>query len=319
METFRDYLDVLCRAHNVQYSELARRIGVTKSYIGQLIHGHSKPAPQRRVEQIAEALGLAPAERQRLVDLAVRERARSEARSKIEELDHSVSTLRSATGELLFNMLSSLTADGQPLPETVQQLLAQDDVLASLHAAATADESTLSGAVEAKLAGVPSARLASALNALTAAVGAAPRGTEGAAAPVLRRSDIPVIGYVAAGETDIEFTDAGLPTGAGLPGEDPIPRWPGAGIQSYALRVSGESMLPLCPPGTTIVVDPDRTPRSGEPAICQTVEGKSYFKLIHFETSGRVRLVSTNAMQPEIILQRAHVRRLQKVVATIYP
>ena len=70
MQTFRDYLDVLCRARNVQYSELARRIGVTKSYIGQLVHGHSKPAPRRRVEQIADALGLGPAERTRLIDLA---------------------------------------------------------------------------------------------------------------------------------------------------------------------------------------------------------------------------------------------------------
>ncbi|MBM4033656.1 MAG: helix-turn-helix domain-containing protein [Planctomycetes bacterium] len=318
METFRDYLDVLCRVHNVQYSELARRIGVTKSYIGQLIHGHSKPAPQRRVEQIADAMALSLDERKRLVDLAVRERARSEARSKIEELDRSVSTLRSATGELLLNTLANLTAEGQPLPEAVQQLLGQDEVLASLHAAVTADEALPGSAIEAKLAAIPPARLASALNALTAAVGAA-KAVEGGAAPVIRQPDIPVIGYVAAGETDIAFTDAGLPVGAGLPGEEPVARWPGAGHHSYALRVSGESMLPLCPPGTTIVIDPDRTPRSGEPAICQTIEGKSYFKLIHFETSGRVRLVSTNATQPEIILQRSHVRRLQKVVATIYP
>ena len=318
METFRDYLDVLCRARNVQYSELARRIGVTKSYIGQLVHGHSKPAPKRRVEQIADALGLSPAERQRLVDLAVRERARSEARSKIEELDGAVSTLRSATGELLVNILSNLTREGEALPEAARQLFAQDDLLAGLYAAVGAEEGGAAAAADC-LAGATPARLASALNALTAAIGSAARAGEGAAAPAIRQPDIPVIGYVAAGETDIAFTDAGLPAGAGLPGEEPIARWPGTGAHSYALRISGESMLPLCPPGTTIVVDPDRTPRGGEPAICQTVEGKSYFKLIHFETSGRVRLASTNAAEPDIILQRAQVRRLQKVIATIYP
>ncbi len=318
METFRDYLDVLCRARNVQYSELARRIGVTKSYIGQLVHGHSKPAPQRRVEQIADALALGPAERSRLVDLAVRERARSEARSKIEELDGAVSTLRSATGELLVNMLSGLASGGQPLPEAVKQLLAQDELLAGLYAAMTPEGGEGGRAAAAKLATAPPARLASALNALLAAAGPA-RPAEGGAAPILRQPDVPVIGYVAAGETDIAFTDAGLPAGAGLPGEEPIARWPGAGDHAYALRISGESMLPMCPPGTTIVVDPDRTPRAGEPAICQTVEGKSFFKLVQFEVSGRVRLVSTNASAPDMILQRAQVRRLQKVVATIYP
>jgi len=315
VETFRDYLDVLCRARNVQYSELARRIGVTKSYIGQLVHGHSKPAPQRRVEQIADALGLAPAERQRLVDLAVRERARSETRSKIEELDGAVNTLRTTTAELLVGTLASFTLEGAPLPEAVAALLEQDELLRGIHERLASDDS---GAEVARfLAGVPPARLAAALNALVAAAGR-PRGAQ--PAPERRQPDIPVIGYVAAGETDIAFTDAGLPAGAGLPGEDPIPRWPGAGAHAYALRISGQSMMPLCPPGTTIVVDPDRTPRNGEPAICQTTEGKSYFKLVHFETSGRVRLASTNAeAAPDIVLQRNQVRRLQKVVATIYP
>jgi phage repressor protein C with HTH and peptisase S24 domain len=234
MDIFRDFLDLCCRRHGVSYAELARRIGVTKSYIGQLVHGHSKPPPAARCRQIAEVLELADAEREQLLDLAVRERARTEAREKIAALDATVASLRSAAPE--------------------------------------------------------------------------------------PRLPIPVIGYVAAGETDIAFTDAGLPVGAGLPGEDPIPRWPGVGERAYALRISGESMLPLCPPGSTIVVDPDHTPRSGEPGICQTTEGKTYFKIVYFEPAGRIRLVSTNqAVAPDILLQRTDVRRLQKVIATIYP
>lgn len=321
MQTFRDYLDVLCRARNVQYSELARRIGVTKSYIGQLVHGHSKPAPRRRVEQIADSLGLAPAERARLIDLAVRERARSEARSKIEELDTAVSALRSTAAETLVSLLGSLATDPEPPPEAVARAIAQDDLLSDLHAALTSGEAGPNPAVQARLEGVSASRLAAALNTLMTAGGlSAAKPMDAAATSALRPPDIPVIGYVAAGETDIAFTDAGLPTGAGLPGEEPIARWPGAGDHSYALRITGESMLPLCPPGTTIVVDPDRTPRGGEPAICQTTEGKTYFKIVQFETSGRVRLVSTNAAAaPEMTLQRSQVRRLQKVIATIYP
>jgi len=246
METFRDYLDVLCRARGVLYAELARRVGVTKGYIGQLIHGHSKPPPRARVEQLADALELTPEERHRLVDIAVRERARPETLEKINQLD-------------------------------------------------------------AALAALSEGRKGEA-----AAPGSAPR--------VPTSPPIPIIGYVAAGETNIAFTDAGLPVGASLPGEEPIPRWPGVGPHAYALRVSGESMRPLCPPGTTIVVDPDRAPRGGEPAICQTTDGRGYFKIVRFESGGQVRLVSTNPDVPnDIVLRRADVRRLQKVIATLYP
>lgn len=318
MQTFREYLDELCRTHNVAYSDLARRIGVTKSYVGQLIHGHSKPAPRRRVEQIADALGLEPRERQRLVDLAVRERARSEARAKIEELDSAVSTLRSTTGELLVSILTNLVQDPQGLPDPVARAIAGDDVLARLHAALSLEDPAQ--AVDEQLRSISPARLAAALNALTRAAGpSAARAIEGSAAPLPPRPDIPVIGYVAAGETDIAFTDAGLPVGAGLPGEEPIPRWPGVGEHAYALRITGESMMPMCPPGTTVVVDPDRTPRNGELAICQTTEGKTYFKIVQLESAGAVRLISTNqAVAPDIVLPRSHVRRLQKVVATLY-
>jgi len=244
MDTFRDYLDVLCRARGVLYAELARRVGVTKGYIGQLIHGHSKPPPRRRVEQLADALELNPNERQRLVDIAVRERARPETLEKINQLDAAIAALSEAR-----------------------------------------------------------------------------KGEAAAAEPGVEEvPPIPIIGYIAAGETNIAFTDAGLPVGASLPGEEPIPRWPGIGPHSYALRVSGESMRPLCPPGTTIVVDPDRMPRTGEPAICQSMDGRGYFKIVRFEPAGQVRLLSTNPdASGDIVLRRADVRRLQKVVATLYP
>ena len=320
MELFRDYLDVLCRSHGVLYAELAREVGVTKSYIGQLVHGHSKPPPRERCEQIADALELTPAERRRLVDLAVRERARVEARVKIEELDGSVDALRSATGQLLGSLVSSLAAGEEPVPEAVADLMASNEFLASLYAAATSDNDE---AVAALLADLSPERLAAELETVATALQAAPQrleAPEGAAGGVSVRPPVPIIGYVAAGETEIGFTDGGLPEGASLPGEDPIPRWAGIGDHAYALRISGESMMPLCPPGTTIVVDPERTPRDGEPAICQTSEGKSYFKLVSFESGGSLRLVSTNqAVAPDIVLQRPQVRRLQKVVAAIYP
>ena len=322
MELFRDYLDRLCRARGVLYAELAREIGVTKSYIGQLVHGHSKPPPRERCEQIADVLELSPAERRRLTDLAVRERARNESRVKIEELGGAVDALRSATGELLAALVTSLAAGDEPLPGAVADLVNSHELLADLYAIATSDNEDVPKALAQRLDDVTPERLAAELEALAAGLQAAPESLEapeGAAAGARPRPPIPLIGHVAAGETEIAFTDAGLPAGASLPGEDPIPRWVGVGDHAYALRITGESMMPLCPPGATIVVDPERTPREGEPAICQTTEGKSYFKLVHFEAMGSVRLASTNeTVAPDIVLQRPQVRRLQKVVAVIY-
>ena len=302
METFRDYLDGLIRTRGYQYAELAREIGVTKSYIGQLVHGHSKPPPRERCDQIADALGLDGAERQRLMDLAVRERARGDSRAKMEELEGELRRLRRAAGGLLGTLAHSMAENDESLGELLSDLAATEDGLP--------DWST--------------DRLAGELTDLAAAFRSADTPVEFAqdddVAPLPSRPPIPIIGNVAAGETDIAFTDGGLPAGASLPGEDPIPRWATVGDHAYALRISGESMMPLCPPGILIVVDPERTPREGEPAICQTTEGKSYFKLVHFESGGAVRLESTNAaVAPDILLQRAQVRRLQKVIATVYP
>jgi len=315
MELFRDCLDELCRTSGVQYAELARRVGVTKSYIGQLVHGHSKPPPPERCDQIADALELSPADRHRLLDLAVRERARLETRVRLEKLHGDVRALRSAAAESLIGLLAAL-ASRDSLPEPVADLTARDHLLADLLAIANSDEGDAAAELAERLDDVSAERLA----ALTAALRAAAADTEPTASTPPPRPPIPIIGHVAAGQTDIAFTDAGLPTGAGLPGEEPLPRWPGASDHAYALRISGDSMKPACPPGTIIVVEPDRSPLNGELAICQTTEDKSYFKIVHLEAGGAVRLVSTNtAVAPDIVLKRSQVRRLQKVIATIHP
>ena len=269
METFRDYLDSLCVASGVQYAELARRVGVTKSYIGQLVHGHSKPPPPERCRQLAEALDLLPAQRRRLLDLALRERARGEARSRIEELESSLTALRSTATDVLIGLVREVASSGEPTPEALADGMEDDEVLADLWRAATSGRAEPPSQLTERLSQAPPERLAATLAFVAAAVEGEGR-TLAAAGAVRPARDVPLIGYVAAGETDIAFTDAGLAAGASLPGEEPVPRWHGLGQHTYALRIRGESMLPLCPPGTTIVIDPDRTPGNGEPGTRRT-------------------------------------------------
>jgi SOS-response transcriptional repressor LexA/DNA-binding transcriptional regulator YdaS (Cro superfamily) len=315
MENFREVLDDLCHTYGVRYAELGRRVGLTKSYIGQIIHGHSKPPPPERCEQIADALEASPTERRQLVELAIRERARGEARTRIEELEGEVRDARVALQQVLLGLLQTLAASPEELPEAAVELFERDELLADLYRIVASGSADPQPQFALRLRDISPERLVGELSALAAAAGAVntERPTEAPLGPV------PIIGYVAAGETNVAFTDAGLPTGATLPGEDPVPRWQGLGEHAYALRIRGESMTPLCPPGTTIVVDPDRTPKDGEPAICQTTEDQTYFKLLCREPRGAVRLVSTNReAYPDIELSRSQVRRLQKVVATIY-
>jgi len=125
MERFRDLLDWFCRSRGVLYAELARRVGVTKSYVGQLVHGQTKPPPLARCRQLAEALELGERDTLRLIELAVRERARPEARQKIEELDAQAARLRAAAvalaaavlegGNALAHSLARGFAPGVPL------------------------------------------------------------------------------------------------------------------------------------------------------------------------------------------------------------
>jgi transcriptional regulator with XRE-family HTH domain len=171
MESFRDRLDLLCRSRGVQYAELARRVGVTKSYIGQLVHGHSKPPPAERCRQLAEALELSPDERQQLLDLAVRERARAEARGKIEELDGAVEALSSAVADLLMGMLAGAAGRREALPEALEDAVARDELLTEVHALLCSGRTDARAIVTDRLAAASPERLANALKALALAFG----------------------------------------------------------------------------------------------------------------------------------------------------
>src|SRR3989338_1969516 len=70
---------------------------------------------------------------------------------------------------------------------------------------------------------------------------------------------IPLVGYVSAGETEIAYGDAGYPTGHGI-GE--IGRPPEVyDPHAYAVTIQGDSMKPLLPEGSLVVVDTRKQPK----------------------------------------------------------
>ncbi|MFQ5862718.1 MAG: XRE family transcriptional regulator [Candidatus Brocadiales bacterium] len=104
---------------------------------------------------------------------------------------------------------------------------------------------------------------------------------------------INIVGHVAAGETDVVFGDAGLPTGGSI--DEPLERLPDVTDENaYGLIISGNSMLPGYPQGTKVVVCPSEKVRSGDLVICRlNSTGKVYIKEIAL-SSGVVMLKSHN-------------------------
>lgn len=109
---------------------------------------------------------------------------------------------------------------------------------------------------------------------------------------------INIVGLVAAGETEIVFDDAGLPTGGSI--DEPLERLPDVTDENaYGLIISGNSMLPGYPKGTKVVVCPSEKVKSGDLVICRLKStGKVYIKEIAF-SSGMVILKSHNTTSYE--------------------
>ncbi|HHT9120835.1 MAG TPA: XRE family transcriptional regulator [Candidatus Hypogeohydataceae bacterium YC41] len=120
---------------------------------------------------------------------------------------------------------------------------------------------------------------------------------------VLSLPTIPIVGYVAAGETDIAYGDAGLPVGGSI--DEPLERLPDVtDEQAYGLIVSGKSMLPGYPDGTKVIVCPSEKVKSGDLIICRLRStGKVYIKEVAFTPSGMVVLKSHNvtAYEPMVV------------------
>lgn len=148
--------------------------------------------------------------------------------------------------------------------------------------------------------------------------------------------NIPVVGYVAAGETEIAYDDAGLPVGGSI--DELLERLPDVTDEhAYGLTVSGNSMLPGYPRGTKVIVCPSEKVRSGDLVICRLRStGKVYIKEIAFvgspskpalewsqgayAASGMVVLKSHNMTAHEpMVVPREDILFCHKVVWTKRP
>jgi phage repressor protein C with HTH and peptisase S24 domain len=130
------------------------------------------------------------------------------------------------------------------------------------------------------------------------------------AAPRPPRLTVPLLGLARAG-TDGLFDSAGLPTGKGW---DAVQLPTSSEDGTFALEVSGDSLLPLYRDGDIIVVSPTAEPRRGDRVVVRTRGGEVLVKALHRQTARTLELRALNADHPPRTLELKDVAGMGRII-----
>lgn len=124
-------------------------------------------------------------------------------------------------------------------------------------------------------------------------------------------SPVPLLGLAQAGAGGF-FDDGGFPAGQGW---DEI-EFPGrSGAEAvYALKVTGDSMLPVYRDGDTIIVSPTAAARAGDRVVVKTRDGEVMAKVLKRRTQKSIELLSLNPDHPHRTLRPAEIEWLARIL-----
>ncbi|RRI06398.1 helix-turn-helix transcriptional regulator [Mesorhizobium tamadayense] len=134
------------------------------------------------------------------------------------------------------------------------------------------------------------------------------RGTT--AAPQPPRAAVPLLGFAQAGAGGF-FDDAGYPSGQGW---DLVELPTRAAESAYALKVQGDSMLPLYRNGDVLIVEPGAPTRKGDRVVVKTTAGEVMAKVLDRQTAKSIVLVSLNPAHPERDIPMRDVEWVARIV-----
>ena len=127
---------------------------------------------------------------------------------------------------------------------------------------------------------------------------------------LLNRSGVPLLGLAQAGSGGF-FDPAGFPVGQGWD-EVALPASTDDG--SYALEVTGDSMLPLYRDGDIIVVSPTAQPRRGDRVVVRTRDGEVLVKILYRQTARVIELHSLNEKHAPRIIDIKDVEGIGRII-----
>ncbi|RWX70377.1 helix-turn-helix transcriptional regulator [Mesorhizobium sp. M4B.F.Ca.ET.089.01.1.1] len=125
-----------------------------------------------------------------------------------------------------------------------------------------------------------------------------------------RTSSVPLLGFAQAGAGGF-FDDAGYPAGQGW---DLVELPARATATSYALKVQGDSMLPLYRNGDVLIVEPGAATRKGDRVVVKTAAGEVMAKVLDRQTAKSILLVSLNPDHPDRDIPMRDVEWVARIV-----
>lgn len=124
------------------------------------------------------------------------------------------------------------------------------------------------------------------------------------------RATIPLIGFAQAGKGGF-FDDAGFPVGAAW---EEVSSPGVSDVNAYALKITGDSMLPVYRQGDVIIVSPNASLRRGDRVVAKTRSGEVMAKILQRQTSKTIELASFNPDHDTKILPAGEVLWLARIL-----
>lgn len=124
------------------------------------------------------------------------------------------------------------------------------------------------------------------------------------------RSTLPVVGFAKAG-TGGYFDDGGFPVGEGW---DTVEFPVDAEVGAYAIKVQGESMLPVYRDGDILIVEPGQPARRGDRVVVKTTGGEVMAKVLQRQTAEMIELVSLNPEHEDRIIPASDIEWIARIV-----
>jgi phage repressor protein C with HTH and peptisase S24 domain len=126
----------------------------------------------------------------------------------------------------------------------------------------------------------------------------------------LRAAKAPLMGSAQAGVGGY-FDDAGFPSGEGW---EHIDYPAGNGSPAYALKVAGDSMMPLYRDGDTIIVEPGALVRRGDRVVVRTKAGEVMAKILLRHSGSSVELMSFNPEHRDRVFDNKDIDWMARII-----
>jgi phage repressor protein C with HTH and peptisase S24 domain len=123
---------------------------------------------------------------------------------------------------------------------------------------------------------------------------------------------VPLIGFAQAGSSGY-FDEDGYPSGTGWD-EIHFPETTDDRKGTYALEISGDSMLPLYRAGDILVISPTAPLRKGDRIIVRTIKGEVMVKELIRKTSAKIELKSLNPAHEDRTFTQTDVSWMARVM-----